>query len=154
MLRYIRDYEEIQSKSSADEEAYVGNPLNSYLLIKKMTSDWKTVKDLITHSPSEVFLQNVTSQATSLKWPSEDDLSGAAMALLRLQDTYKLGTSDLARGRLNGVNYGPVLTAHDCFELGRQSYNQGDHYHSNLWMNQVLVLFRLFQKLYNTKPFF
>lgn len=28
--------------------------------------------------------------------------------------------------------------AADCFELGRQSYNSGDHYHTTLWMNEAL----------------
>lgn len=28
--------------------------------------------------------------------------------------------------------------AADCFELGRQSYNSGDHYHTTLWMTEAL----------------
>lgn len=40
-----------------------------------------------------------------LKFPSEEDLSGAAVALMRLQDTYNLDTSSIARGELNGVQY-------------------------------------------------
>lgn len=34
--------------------------------------------------------------------PSDDDLHGAALALVRLQDTYNLNMSDLARGRIYG----------------------------------------------------
>ncbi len=30
-----------------DEEKFVGNPLNSFLLIKRMTSDWKNVQEVI-----------------------------------------------------------------------------------------------------------
>lgn len=41
---------------------------------------------------------------------------------MRLQDTYKLDTSSVARGELNGVQYSTKLTSNDCFELGRQSY--------------------------------
>lgn len=29
------------------------------------------------------------------------------------------------------------LLAGDCFELGRQSYNNGDYYHTSLWMNEA-----------------
>lgn len=29
--------------------------------------------------------------------------------------------------------------ADDCFELGRQSYNLGDHEHTILWMNEALL---------------
>lgn len=59
------------------------------------------------------------------------------MALTRLQDTYNLDTSSLARGELNGVQYSTELTASDCFELGRQAYNNGDHYHTVLWMQEA-----------------
>ena len=77
----------------------------------------------------------------TLKWPSDDDLSGAASALTRLQDTYKLDVDDLAHGQLNGVATGSVLSAHDCFELGRQSYNGGDAIHTVQWMKQALKRF-------------
>ena len=90
-------------------------------------------------SPINQQLHFISSYNEVFKWPSEEDLNGAAVALLRLQDTYKLTTEDLANGQLNGVNYGnSKLTAHDCFELGRQSYNVGDHYHTSLWMNQAM----------------
>lgn len=40
-----------------------------------------------------------------MKFPSDEDLNGAAAALIRLQDTYKLDTASIARGELNGVKY-------------------------------------------------
>ncbi len=84
--RYVAEYEQFGSRAADDQERFVGNPLNSFLLIKKMTSDWKEVKELIKQSPAEDFLANLTSrQQRSLKWPSEEDLSGAAVALVRLQ---------------------------------------------------------------------
>lgn len=60
------------------------------------------------------------------------------MALMRLQDTYKLDTSSVARGELNGVQYSTQLTANDCFELGRQSYQNKDYYHTVLWMTEAM----------------
>jgi len=57
---------------------------------------------------------------------------------MRLQDTYKLDTASVARGELNGVQYSTELSAGDCFELGRQSYNIGDYYHTVLWMTEAL----------------
>ena len=35
--------------------------------------------------------------------PTYEDLSGSVSALLRLQDTYKLETTELARGNVGGV---------------------------------------------------
>jgi prolyl 4-hydroxylase len=72
-----------------------------------------------------------------MKFPTEEDLNGAAVALTRLQDTYRLDTSSLARGELNGIKYSSELSAADCFELGRQSYNNGDYYHTQLWMREA-----------------
>lgn len=51
------------------------------------------------------FLENVTDHRNLLKFPSDEDLNGAAVALMRLQDTYKLETASIARGELNGVQY-------------------------------------------------
>ena len=44
----------------------------------------------------------------------------------------QLDTASLAEGIINGENYGPELSASDCFEIGRQSYNNEDYYHTTL----------------------
>jgi len=80
-------------------------------------------------------------------------ITGAAEALLRLQDTYKLDTTLLADGVIpihdirdfktgqRGVrppeNQIP-LTANDCFELGRQAYFKEDYYRTVLWMQEAI----------------
>lgn len=51
------------------------------------------------------FLENVTMHRNVMKFPSDEDLNGAAAALIRLQDTYNLDTASIARGELNGVKY-------------------------------------------------
>lgn len=51
------------------------------------------------------FLENVTDNRNLLKFPSDEDLNGAAVALMRLQDTYQLETASIARGELNGIQY-------------------------------------------------
>ena len=48
-------------------------------------------------------LTNLTSMAEILRWPDEEDLNGAATAVMRLQDTYKLETAQLARGSIQGM---------------------------------------------------
>ncbi len=82
--------------ASADEERFVGNPLNSFLLIKRMTSDWKRVQEVLDGSnTSRRLLNNVTvgGDGAALKWPSDEDLSGAAQALVRLQVSQGSGLS-------------------------------------------------------------
>ena len=124
------------------EERWVGNPINSFLLIKRLTSDWKVLQGLLAAGAGESLVANLTEQreSFSLRWPTDEDLNGAAVGLMRLQDTYRLDTDSLARGILNGESTGPALSAHDCFELGRQTYNNGDYFHTNIWMEQALKL--------------
>ncbi|XP_063244081.1 prolyl 4-hydroxylase subunit alpha-1 isoform X2 [Bacillus rossius redtenbacheri] len=131
---YAREHEE----ASQDAQGYLSNPINAYLLVKRLTTDWKDVEAHITSDVGQSFVDNLTQYHQVLKFPTDEDLNGAAVALMRLQDTYKLDTSSVARGELNGVQYSTELTAGDCFELGRQSYNNGDFYHTVLWMNEAL----------------
>ena len=44
------------------------------------------------------------------KFPTNEDLNGAAVALTRLQDTYKLKTDELADGVLMGKKYSRQLS--------------------------------------------
>ena len=64
-----------------------------------------------------------------------------------LQDTYNLRPGDISQGKLSlsgTQSVGTQLTANDCFELGRQSYNNGDHHHTvQVRELNVLKLFSL-----------
>lgn len=51
--------------------------------------------------------------------PTEADLQGAAKALNRLQDMYKLNITDFARGRIFGMQTAAELSVKDTFFLGR-----------------------------------
>ncbi|VDM84567.1 unnamed protein product [Strongylus vulgaris] len=46
------------------------------------------------------FLERMTNANYGIRYPTEEDLTGAAIGLLRLQDTYRLDTKDLAEGRI------------------------------------------------------
>ncbi|KAK3875919.1 hypothetical protein Pcinc_019237 [Petrolisthes cinctipes] len=136
----LYEMERVHDKASLSPEDFLANPINAYLLVKRLTVDWTDLQNFMTdNSMGQEMLTNLTSMAELLRWPDEEDLNGAAVALMRLQDTYKLDTAHLARGQINGkIHAYRELTASDCFELGRQSYNSGDHYHTTLWMNEAL----------------
>ncbi|EDX15015.1 prolyl 4-hydroxylase subunit alpha-1 [Drosophila simulans] len=133
------EYQREHSDASNDITAYVSNPINAYLLTKRLTTDWRQVENLMEHDVGTDFLQNITQYRSLLKFPSDEDLNGAAVALLRLQDTYQLDTSSVARGKLNGIQYSTEMSSDDCFELGRQSYVNHDYYHTVLWMNEAMA---------------
>ncbi|GLV45494.1 prolyl-4-hydroxylase-alpha EFB [Carabus blaptoides fortunei] len=136
LRRFAEDYQRQHDDASADVQTYLANPLNAYLLVKRLTTDWRQVEALMASNVGADFIANISSYREVLKFPTDEDLNGAAVALTRLQDTYKLDTASLARGELNGIQYSTELTAGDCFELGRQAYNNGDYYHTVLWMQE------------------
>ncbi|XP_046656322.1 prolyl 4-hydroxylase subunit alpha-1-like [Daphnia pulicaria] len=138
---FLEEYETMHQEASADVSKFLASPVNAYLLVKRLTSDWKKVERVISRNAGSVYIKNITQHRTSLRFPSEEDLNGAAVALMRLQDTYKLDTHALAEGKVLGKKSSRRLTADDCWELGRQSYNNGDHYHTVLWMAEALNKF-------------
>ena len=111
MEDYAREHEE----ASRNIQQYLSNPINAYLLVKRLTTDWKRVEELITQDVGKSFVANITNSRSDLKFPTDEDLNGAAVALMRLQDTYKLETAQVARGVLNGVQYSTGLSGSYTF---------------------------------------
>ncbi|KAH1005023.1 hypothetical protein HUJ04_006098 [Dendroctonus ponderosae] len=142
LKRYVAIYQRQQKKAREDAQSYLSNPINAYTLVKRLTADWTQVEALVNTNMNADTLANISYVKQNMKFPTDEDLNGAAVALMRLQDTYRLDTSSLARGELNGVKYSAELSAADCFELGRQSYNNGDYYHTQLWMEEAGARFK------------
>lgn len=103
--RIIDEYQREHNEASTDITTYLSNPINAYLLTKRLTSDWREVEKSMTLDVGKSFIQNVTSYRETLKFPSDEDLQGAAIALMRLQDMYQLETAMVAKGQLNGIQY-------------------------------------------------
>lgn len=140
LKRKAEEYKGEHRLASENVGEYLSNPINAYLLVKRLTTDWKTTEKLMAlEDISKEALTNMTEIRRFMKSPTDEDLTGAAQALIRLQDTYKIDTASLAKGELNGIQYATQLSANDCFELGRQSYNHQDFYHTVLWMGEALT---------------
>ncbi|XP_036080456.1 prolyl 4-hydroxylase subunit alpha-2 isoform X6 [Rousettus aegyptiacus] len=128
--------EALTSKSAADPEGYLAHPVNAYKLVKRLNTDWPALEDLVLQDSAAGFIANLSVQRQF--FPTDEDETGAAKALMRLQDTYKLDSDTISKGELPGTKYQAVMSADDCFGMGRLAYNEGDYYHTVLWMEQVL----------------
>ncbi|XP_012369757.1 prolyl 4-hydroxylase subunit alpha-2 [Octodon degus] len=128
--------EALTSKSAADPEGYVAHPVNAYKLVKRLNTDWPALEDLVLQDAAAGFLANLSVQRQF--FPTDEDEVGAAKALMRLQDTYKLDPGMISRGEIPGTKYQARLSVDDCFGMGRSAYSDGDYYHTVLWMEQVL----------------
>ncbi|XP_075065830.1 prolyl 4-hydroxylase subunit alpha-2 isoform X1 [Mixophyes fleayi] len=130
--------EELTSKSALDPEGYLAHPVNAYKLVKRLNTDWLSLENLVLQDSTKGFIANLTMQREF--FPSEEDETGAAKALMRLQDTYRLDPDVFAKGHLPGTKYVSTLSVDDCFGMGKIAYNDGDYYHTVLWMQQTLKL--------------
>ncbi|VDM91575.1 unnamed protein product, partial [Onchocerca ochengi] len=140
LKKFAQEVQERNDKAIQDGEEAIQHPINAFLLIKGMTTDWdKVVKMMRSNSFDEV-IRNVTRQKDTkhINYPTEEDLSGAAIGLLRLQDTYQMDTKDIAEGKiLDSLIRTAALTAGDCFEIGRAAYDEYDYYHAITWMQEA-----------------
>ncbi|UJR10274.1 hypothetical protein I4U23_014481 [Adineta vaga] len=118
-------------QAQGNEEYYFGNPVNSYLFIKHLTADWYNIEELLPADYSKTLGDNMI-------FPSFEDYTGSATGLLRLQDTYKLNTSQLANGEISVKFKSKELSALECYDLGRIAYTNGDFYHTLMWMQEAL----------------
>ncbi|XP_060942029.1 prolyl 4-hydroxylase subunit alpha-2-like isoform X1 [Limanda limanda] len=120
--------------STSDPEGYLAHPVNAYKLMKRLNTEWSELESLVLQNPSDGFISNMSIHRQY--FPDEEDETGAAKALMRLQDTYQLDSETFSRGRLPGMHSNALLTVDDCYDMGKTAYNDADYYHAVLWMQQ------------------
>uniref|UniRef100_A0A1A7YHK3 procollagen-proline 4-dioxygenase n=2 Tax=Iconisemion striatum TaxID=60296 RepID=A0A1A7YHK3_9TELE len=138
--RWADKLEVLSSAATEDPEGFLGQPVNAFKLIKRLNTEWAELENLVLTDMSDVFVSNLTIQRQN--FPSDDDQTGAAKALMRLQDTYQLATDTISTGQLPGLSSVTsmhlTLTVDDCYDLGKVAYSEADYYHTELWMAQAL----------------
>lgn len=102
-----------------DSFAYILNPLNAYLLIKRLTFDVSQTVSRVTRI-TDFFADNLKT----FRLPYTD-FEGAVEGLIRLQTIYSLEAEDLAQGIIDGKKYRGNLTANDLYALGDELMNTG-----------------------------
>ncbi|XP_034033887.1 prolyl 4-hydroxylase subunit alpha-2-like isoform X2 [Thalassophryne amazonica] len=122
--------------STADPEGYLAHPVNAYKLMKRLNTEWSELENLVLQNPSDGFISNMSLHRQY--FPDQEDETGAAKALMRLQDTYQLDSETFSKGKLPGMHSNALLTVDDCFDMGKTAYNEADYYHAVLWMQQSL----------------
>uniref|UniRef100_A0A3Q2TN96 procollagen-proline 4-dioxygenase n=1 Tax=Fundulus heteroclitus TaxID=8078 RepID=A0A3Q2TN96_FUNHE len=133
LKRWADKLDVLSTAGSQDPEGFLGHPVNAFKLIKRLNTEWTELESLVLTDLSDAFVSNLTIQRQH--FPNDDDQTGAAKALMRLQDTYKLDTETISSGQLPGPSR---LTVEDCYDLGKVAYSEVDYYHTELWMAQAL----------------
>lgn len=149
LKRHLNLYRKEHEKAMEDIPNYLGNPINAFTLIKRLTTDLDHIEDSIKIGTE--YTKNITMNHTDVKYPTLEDLAGAAQALTRLQETYHLDVKDLSEGKLNGVIYSTPMSAGDCYELGRALYNEKDYKNARAWMHEALRKYKEENTTYSFK---
>nr|XP_039269091.1 prolyl 4-hydroxylase subunit alpha-1-like [Styela clava] len=133
-IKKIANEIELQAEEAgSDVEKFLGNPVNQYLLLKRLKTEYDEMETLVMKNSS--FLDHLGEMKSYI--PGQEDVEGTAKAIMRLQDTYKLDTHELAQGKVKSSYAGRKLTADDCFQIGRTAYLDADYYHCVLWMKEA-----------------
>ncbi|VDP07505.1 unnamed protein product [Soboliphyme baturini] len=140
VISLAHDYRERNQEVIAGGENVVVNPIDAFLLIRRLTGDWSYAEQLMRHNSADGFLKNISMErdASPVRFPEADDFEGAAIAILRLQDVYKLDTHDMAEGKIQNTEQGQKMDALDCFSIGQVAYRKQDYYHTLMWMQEAL----------------
>ncbi|EFO21561.2 prolyl 4-hydroxylase 2 [Loa loa] len=125
--------------SLGNDMRVLSNPISAYLLIKRLIEEWNNIKRLAGSDIGEELLKEISElrAVNYVKNPTMEDLDGAAIALLRLQDTYRLNVKEIADGKILNASVVQPFTARDCFDIGRAAYNVNDYYHTVIWMEEA-----------------
>ncbi|XP_071376512.1 prolyl 4-hydroxylase subunit alpha-1b isoform X2 [Centroberyx affinis] len=126
----------LTATATQDPEGFLGHPVNAFKLMKRLNTEWGDLESLVLKDTTDGFISNLTIQRQH--FPTDEDQTGAAKALLRLQDTYRLDANTISTGDLPGVTFKSPMTVEDCYELGKIAYSEVDYYHTELWMAQAL----------------
>ncbi|MFH4984618.1 hypothetical protein AB6A40_011327 [Gnathostoma spinigerum] len=126
-------------ETSWPSDKSVHNPISAFLLIKRWVFMWSSLERLMMTNSAHKILKRYSlgRHSDGHRQPDEDDLHGAAVGLLRLQDTYQLQTEEIANGHIRGTSPTQPMKAGDCFEIGRAAYSIFDYYHTILWMEEA-----------------
>ncbi|XP_046962797.1 prolyl 4-hydroxylase subunit alpha-1 isoform X6 [Vanessa cardui] len=146
---HLKVYQTEHEKAMEDIPNYLGNPINAFTLIKRLTTDLDFIEKKIEIGTEYIKNVSIISDNDYIQYPSLEDLTGAAQALTRLQETYHLDVNDLAEGILNGVIYSTSMNSDDCYELGKVLYNEKDYKNALAWMKLALKKYPNDDELYN-----
>ena len=84
---------------------------------------------------SQVFEQTKSNMASY--WPISSDFEGAQMALIRLQKTYDLNTTDLLSGRVAGQDTSQPLSQQDALDIASNALKHGYFDESLDWLTHA-----------------
>ena len=70
-------------------------------------------------------------------FPNLEDLQGCALAILRIQDVYRISAERIANGKLSAKTLSPEMGATHCLELGLMKHNWEQYKDAYGWLAEA-----------------
>ena len=98
----------MQESNREGADRYLSNPVNEYFLVKRMNDGNRILRDLISSNSSWLIHSKLMGENGSFitNLHTSDDVSEAAIGVVRLQTTFELATQDLTEGKLSVSSIG------------------------------------------------
>ncbi|XP_061396414.1 prolyl 4-hydroxylase subunit alpha-2-like [Musca vetustissima] len=129
----LAEYEREHNEAVETGTSYFENPVNKYLLTKRLTTDWDRLENILQYKEGKKTLKKIKNTMVN-----ETELDGALEGVLRLQDIYRLNTSDIASGLLQGVQYDVDFKARHCFDIGKRAMETQYIKLGYFWLKEAL----------------
>ncbi|KAK2873168.1 hypothetical protein Q8A67_023065 [Cirrhinus molitorella] len=120
--------------SPRDPEKFISNPLAAFQLERKLNQVWAAMQEHIEGRHAKDTLEKLKSTAQTL--PSAEDVEGVVMALVRLQEMYRLDPRNISL--FSEMSHNVKLDPDETFHIAMiSSLNQRFQY-AVLWMEETL----------------
>lgn len=132
MKKFANEVKESMKISKGNEVHYLGNPINSYLIIKRFTNGWKELLNKLDPNNGSKPLADLKQLGVDY---GEDlpeygrDLTGAIGGLIRLMDTYGFTAKEITEGDIKGIRRSSYqLSALDLLEIVRTAHDTSQYH--------------------------
>ncbi|XP_037812162.1 prolyl 4-hydroxylase subunit alpha-2-like [Lucilia sericata] len=132
----LSEYEKEREEALATGPVYFQNPVNKFLLTKRLTNDWDRIENIMKYKEGEKILKRIEKHSIE-----NSEYDGGIDGLLRLQDAYRLNTSDIAQGILQGVQYDVHFESRHCYDIGQRALATDFLRLAYSWLNEALKRF-------------
>uniref|UniRef100_A0A7M5XCK6 procollagen-proline 4-dioxygenase n=1 Tax=Clytia hemisphaerica TaxID=252671 RepID=A0A7M5XCK6_9CNID len=141
--QFAKSVEDAMELSKDEPLKYLGNPINSYLIIKRFTSGWRELTSRLEIDDSKVDEMKSIIESNKYQLPTyEIDLLGATGSIIRLQDTYELTAREISDGKIKGISRSAhQMTAEDCIHIAEYAQHHRRYIRMEEWAKEAERIF-------------
>ncbi|KAJ8348026.1 hypothetical protein SKAU_G00266150 [Synaphobranchus kaupii] len=117
-----------------DLEKYISNPLTAYTFVRRLKYKWTVVEHTAKMTPVPEFQRFLSENTPNI--PTDEDVDGIALGLVRLQETYVLHPDKIVGG-LGQENVEPI-SPDEAFHIAMVAHKNNKFLYAFLWMQEAL----------------